>query len=159
MEVLTAILSIHIAGIFQGWSLWLLSISIHFTPCGNVMPKNPYFSWVVLIFGVHPNCLLRNTFLMHRHEILEEFPYCTTSYNVTNTNTNTNTDCINTYRHKWNGRHFADDTFKCISLTLDGYPVIEISLKIVLGLGSGIRLVFHHTCWCPELMLWVDRLP
>ena len=40
-------------------------------------------------------------------------------------------DCFNTLRPRPNGRHFADDTFKCIFLNEDIRISIKISLKFV----------------------------
>ena len=40
-------------------------------------------------------------------------------------------DIINTLRPRWNGRHFADDIFKCIFLNEDVKVLIKISLKFV----------------------------
>ena len=40
--------------------------------------------------------------------------------------------CVNTLRARHNGRHFADDIFKCIFLSKNVWIPIEISLKFVL---------------------------
>ena len=39
--------------------------------------------------------------------------------------------CFNTLRPKQNGRHFADDIFKCIFLNENAWMPIKISLKFV----------------------------
>ena len=44
---------------------------------------------------------------------------------------NEETDIINTLRPKQNGRHYADDIFKCIFLNENVWIPIEISLKFV----------------------------
>ena len=41
--------------------------------------------------------------------------------------------CVNTLRPRQNGRHFADDTFKCTFLNENVWIPIKISLKIVPG--------------------------
>ena len=48
-----------------------------------------------------------------------------------------------------NGRHFADDTFKCIFLNENVRISIKISLKFVLkGLISNIPALVHIMSWC-----------
>ena len=40
-------------------------------------------------------------------------------------------ECINTLRPRWNGRHFADDIFRCIFLNENIWFPIKISVKFV----------------------------
>ena len=39
--------------------------------------------------------------------------------------------CVNTLRPRHNGRHFADDVFKCIFVNENGWILLKISLKFV----------------------------
>ena len=56
---------------------------------------------------------------------------------------------INTLRPRKNGRHFADDIFKCIFLNENDWIPIKISLKFVpLGPINNIQALVQIMAWC-----------
>ena len=56
--------------------------------------------------------------------------------------------CVNTLRPWQNGRHFADDIFKCIFLTENVWISINISLKFVpKGLINNIPALVQIMAW------------
>ena len=56
---------------------------------------------------------------------------------------------INTLRPRQNGRHFADDIFKCIFLNENVWIPIKISLKFVLkGQINKITALVQIMAWC-----------
>ena len=55
---------------------------------------------------------------------------------------------VNTLRPRQNGRHFADDMFKCISLNKNVWISIEISLKFVpKGSVNNNPALFQILAW------------
>ena len=55
---------------------------------------------------------------------------------------------LNTLRQRQHGRHFADDTFKCIFLNENVWIPIKISLKFVLkGPINNIPALFQIMAW------------
>ena len=57
-------------------------------------------------------------------------------------------DLINTLRPRQNGRHFADDIFKCIFLNENVWIPIEISLKFIpKGPINNIAALFQIMAW------------
>ena len=56
--------------------------------------------------------------------------------------------CVNTLRPRQNGRHFADDIFKCIFLNEKVYISIKISLKFVP------KGPFNNTPVSAQIMDW-----
>ena len=55
---------------------------------------------------------------------------------------------VNTLRPRWNGRHFADDIFKCIFLNENVWFPIEIPLKFVpMGLINTIPALVQIMAW------------
>ena len=55
---------------------------------------------------------------------------------------------INTLRPRQNGRHFADDTFKCIFVNENARILIQISLKLVhKGPFNNIPALVQITAW------------
>ena len=56
---------------------------------------------------------------------------------------------INTFRQRQNGRHFADDTFKCIFFNENVGISIKISLNFVpKGLINNIPALVQIMAWC-----------
>ena len=56
--------------------------------------------------------------------------------------------CINALRPRQNGRHFADDVFKCIFLNENVWITLQISLKFVhKGLINNILPLFQIMAW------------
>ena len=56
---------------------------------------------------------------------------------------------VNTLRPRQNGCHFADDTFKCISLDENDRTLIQISLKFVpKGPINNIPALVQTMAWC-----------
>ena len=63
-------------------------------------------------------------------------------------NTKTGNPLINTLRSRQNGRHFADDTFKCIFMNENVRISINISLKFVpKGLINNIPALVQIMAW------------
>ena len=57
-------------------------------------------------------------------------------------------ECFNTLRPRQNGRHFADDIFKCIFLNQNLWIPIKISLKVVpKGLINNIPPLVQIMAW------------
>ena len=57
--------------------------------------------------------------------------------------------CVNTLRPRQNGRHFADDMFKCIFLNENVWIPIEISLTFVpKGPINNIPALVQIMAWC-----------
>ena len=57
--------------------------------------------------------------------------------------------CVNTLRPRQNGRHFADDIFKCICLNENVSILIKISLKFVpKGPINNIPALVQIMAWC-----------
>ena len=60
-----------------------------------------------------------------------------------------NDDLVNPLRPRQNGRHFADDLFKCIFLNENIWILLEISLKFVpKGPISNIPALVQIMAWC-----------
>ena len=58
-------------------------------------------------------------------------------------------DMVNTLRPRQNGRHFADDMFKCIFLNKNAWILIKISLKFVpKGSINNIPALVQIMAWC-----------
>ena len=56
--------------------------------------------------------------------------------------------CINPLRPRQNGRHFADDVFKCIFLNENVLILLKISLKFVpKGLINNIPSLVQRMVW------------
>ena len=56
--------------------------------------------------------------------------------------------CVNTWRPRQNGRHFADDLFKCIFLKENIWISIKISLQFVpMGPINNIPILIQIMAW------------
>ena len=68
--------------------------------------------------------------------------------------------CVNTLRPRQDGRHFADDIFKCIFLNENFLIVIKISLKFVpKGPINNIPTIGSDNCLAParlQAIIWTN---
>ena len=86
---------------------------------------------------------------MHGIPVYVHTYLCMHSYSSGTSSQPVSSDCINSLRLRQNGRHFADDIFKCIFLNKNVWILIKISLKFVpLGPITNIPALVQIMAWC-----------